>query len=63
LTKIKVIYNRKESDSMKFAKGMLIGGIIATGVLMMYNEGDMMNMNKKKMMKKGKKFIKKMGNW
>lgn len=44
---------------MKFAKGLLIGGLITTGVLMMYNDTDMMNKNK--MLKKGKKFVKKIG--
>ncbi len=47
---------------MKFAKGMLIGGILATGILMMYNETDMMNRNKRKVMKKGKQFMRKIGN-
>lgn len=45
---------------MKFIKGMMIGTLISAGVLMMYNEGNNM-MNKKKMMKKGKQFAKKMG--
>lgn len=44
---------------MKFTKGLIIGGLITTGVLMMYNDTDIMNKNK--MMKKGKKFVKKMG--
>ncbi len=43
---------------MKFTKGLIIGGLITTGVLMMYQDSNIMN---KKMMKKGKKFIKKMG--
>ena len=47
---------------MKFAKGMLIGGILATGILMMYNETDMMNRNKRKVMKKGKQFMRKICN-
>lgn len=42
---------------MKFAKGLIIGGLITTGVLMMYSDT---NMNKK-MMKKGKKLMKNMG--
>ncbi len=45
---------------MKFIKGMMIGTLISAGVLMMYSEGNNM-MNKKKMMKKGKQFAKKMG--
>ena len=48
---------------MKFAKGMLIGGILVTGAWMMYTENDMINRNKKKMMKKGKKIMKQLGNW
>ena len=44
---------------MKFMKGVMIGGLITTGLVMMYSESDMMNKNKK--MKKGKKFAKKMG--
>ena len=44
---------------MKFMKGLILGGLITTGVLMMYNENEMMN--KKKMIKKGKQFVKKMG--
>ena len=41
---------------MKFVKGMLIGTIVSAGVIWMYNE--MNESDKKKMMKKGKKFIK-----
>lgn len=44
---------------MKFIKGMIIGGIITTGVAMMYSDG--MGSTKRKMMKKGKNFVKKMG--
>lgn len=44
---------------MKFTKGLLIGGLITTGLIMMYNDTNMMNKNK--MMKTGKKFVKKMG--
>ncbi len=44
---------------MKFIKGMIIGGIITTGVAMMYSDG--MGSTKKKMMKKGKNFAKKIG--
>lgn len=45
---------------MKFAKGLILGGILTAGVLMMYSENDMMR-SKKKMMKKGKQFAKKIG--
>lgn len=44
---------------MKFVKGMIIGGIVSAGVAMMYTEA--MSMNKKKMIKKGRQFAKKMG--
>lgn len=44
---------------MKFVKGIVIGGLITTGLIMMYTETDMMN--KKKIMKRGKQFAKKMG--
>lgn len=44
---------------MKFTKGLLLGGLITTGLIMMYNDKNMMNKNK--MMKKGKQFAKKMG--
>ena len=43
---------------MKFIKGLLIGGLITTGVLMMCSDNDM---NTKKMAKKGKRWAKKMG--
>lgn len=45
---------------MKLIKGMMIGTLISAGVLMMYNENNNM-MSKKKIMKKGKQFAKKMG--
>ena len=48
-----------ERMNMKFTKGLLMGGLLATGIIMMYNDTDLLNKNK--MMKKGKKFIKKMG--
>ena len=44
---------------MKFVKGIMIGGLITTGLIMIYAESDMMN--KKKVMKKGKQFARKMG--
>ncbi len=44
---------------MKFIKGVMIGGLITSGLVWMYAESDMMN--KKKVMKKGKQFAKKMG--
>lgn len=44
---------------MKFVKGVMIGGLISTGLMMMYTESD--RMSKKKIIKKGKQFAKKMG--
>lgn len=44
---------------MKFVKGILIGGLITTGIVMMYADSNMMN--KKTMMKKSKQLAKKMG--
>ena len=44
---------------MKFIKGVMIGGLITTGIMMMYSESD--KMSKKSLMKKGKKFARKMG--
>lgn len=44
---------------MKFVKGMVMGTLLSAGVVMLYNERNMMKKNK--MMKKGKQLIKKMG--
>ena len=44
---------------MKFIKGMVMGSLISAGMIMMYTEN--MGMNKKKMMKKGKQMVRKMG--
>lgn len=44
---------------MKFIKGVMIGGLLTTGLIMMYTETGMMN--KKTMIKKGKKIAQKMG--
>lgn len=44
---------------MKFTKGLILGGLITTGLILMYNEGD--KLNKMSMMKKGRKMAKKMG--
>ena len=46
---------------MKFTKGLILGGLVTAGILMMYSESDMMTKNKKKMIKKGKQFAKKIG--
>lgn len=45
---------------MKFVKGMVIGGLLTTGIVMMYAESTGL-MNKKKMMKKGRQMAKKVG--
>lgn len=44
---------------MKFVKGVMIGGIITTGIMMICMENE--NKAKRKMVKKGKQFMKKMG--
>jgi gas vesicle protein len=44
---------------MKFIKGMIVGGIIAAGAAMICADG--MCSNKKKMIKRGKQFARKMG--
>lgn len=44
---------------MKLVKGMLIGGMVSAGLVMIY--GESMGLNKKKIMKQGRKFIKKVG--
>ena len=44
---------------MKLVKGMLIGGMISAGIVMMC--GETIDCNKNKMLKKGRKLIKKMG--
>lgn len=43
---------------MKFAKGIIIGSMITAGIMMIYADD---NMNTKKMMKKGKQLMRKMG--
>lgn len=45
--------------NMKFIKGMIMGGIVSAGAMMMYKE--MSGKNRKRMIKKGKQFAKKMG--
>ena len=44
---------------MKFMKGLMIGTVVSAGALWMY--GEVTKKDKKKMMKKGKKFLKDMG--
>lgn len=43
---------------MKFVKGIMLGSALTVGAIAMYNEG---LMNPKKIMKKGKKMVKKIG--
>ena len=43
---------------MKLIKGFIIGGMVSAGLVMMY--GETRGFNKKKMMKQGKKMIRKM---
>ena len=43
---------------MRFIKGLVVGGLITTGVLMMWNDDSMYS---KKMTKQGKKWAKRMG--
>lgn len=45
--------------NMKFVKGMVIGGLLTAGVAMMCTER--MQPNRKKVMKMGKQFARKMG--
>lgn len=42
---------------MKFTKGMILGSMLTVGIMMMYTD----NMDSKKMMKKGKQLMRKMG--
>ena len=44
---------------MKFVKGMVVGTLVSAGIAMMCTET--MSMGKKKMIKKGRQFAKKMG--
>lgn len=44
---------------MRFIKGVMIGGLLTTGLVMMYTETG--KMSKRRMLKKGKQFAKKMG--
>ena len=45
--------------NMKFVKGLVIGGLVTTGMVMLWQNDNMFNTNK--MMKKGKQIAKKMG--
>ena len=45
--------------NMKFVKGMILGGIATAGVMYMYNE--MPGKEKRQLIRKGKKLVKKIG--
>lgn len=45
---------------MRFVEGMLVGGLLTVGATFIYNETINKN-DAKKMMKKGRQFVKKMG--
>ena len=44
---------------MKFIKGMIVGSLLSAGIVMAYS--DNMASQRKKMIKKGRQFAKKMG--
>ena len=44
---------------MKFAKGVMVGTLVSAGIMWMYSETR--GKDSKKIMKKGKKFIRQMG--
>lgn len=44
---------------MKFVKGMIMGTLISAGMVMIWS--DTMSSQRKRMMKKGKQFVRKMG--
>lgn len=46
--------------NMKFVKGLVVGGLITTGVMMMWTDNGN-TINTKKMAQKGKRWAKKMG--
>ena len=44
---------------MRFFRGVILGSMVTAGAMMLYSEG--IDTSKKKMLKKGKQFAKKMG--
>ncbi len=44
---------------MKFSKGLMIGSILTASAMMIYSEG--IDANKKKIIKKGKQLMRRMG--
>ena len=57
---VKIINWKDDIMNMKFVKGILVGGLITTGVMMMCTDNSN-SMYTKKMAQKGKRFAKKMG--
>jgi len=54
-----LIKKRKlKEEKMKFTKGIILGSVITAGIIMMYADN---NMDTKKIMKKGKQLMRKMG--
>ena len=45
---------------MKFVKGLMVGGLVTTGIVMMCQDSSC-SKNKKMLMKKGRKMMKKIG--
>lgn len=50
---------RRQKMNMKFLKGVVVGGLISAGVAIMC--ADKMQPNRRKMIKMGKQFARKMG--
>ena len=63
MTKKKIINNIKifwkGGKKMRFTKGLMLGTLLTAGAMMMYSEG--IDNSKKKMVKKSKQFMKKIG--
>ena len=43
--------------NMKFVKGLVVGSLVSTGIMMMFNDTN----NTKKMIKKGRQFVRRLG--
>lgn len=54
-----IYYYRKEDKNMKFTKGLMWGSIITAGMMMIASEG--VDNSKKKIIKKGKHWMRKIG--
>lgn len=46
---------------MKFAKGIIWGSLITAGIIAMCTDNDIMNINTKRITKRGKRIAKRMG--